>query len=103
MDEPVFLARRATLEDLPALRELWQQEQFDANTLEKRITDFQVAYDAEGTIFAAIGMHREGEQGVVHSESFKDFGLADQLRGLIWERFKTIAKNFAMARVWMLD
>ena len=103
MDESVFLARRATLEDLPALRELWQQEQFDADALEKRITEFQVAYDAEGTILAAIGMRREGEQGVVHSESFKDFGLADQLRGLIWERFKTIAKNYAMARVWMLD
>lgn len=103
MDEPVFLARRATLDDLPVLRELWQQEQFDADALEKCITDFQVAYDAEGTIMAAIGMRREGEQGVVYSEAFKDFGHADRLRALIWERIKTIAKNYAMARLWMLD
>lgn len=103
MDEPVFLARRATLDDLPALRELWQQEQFDADALEKRITEFQVAYDAEGAIMAAIGMRREGEQGLMHSEAFRDFGYADQLRALIWERLKTIAKNYAMARVWMRD
>lgn len=103
MDQPVFRARRATLDDLPALRQLWEQERFDADALEKRVTEFQVAYDAEGTIVAAIGMRREGEQGVLHHEAFADFGVADQLRALIWERFKTLAKNFAMARVWMAD
>jgi N-acetylglutamate synthase-like GNAT family acetyltransferase len=103
MDEQVFLARRATLDDLPVLRELWQREQLDADGLERRVTEFQVAYDAEGTIVGAIGMRRDGEQGMVHSEAFADFGVADQLRTLIWERLKTIAKNYAMARVWMQD
>lgn len=103
MEQPVFLGRRATLDDLPALRQLWEQERYDADALEPRVTEFQVAHDAEGTIIGAIGMKREGEQGVVHHEAFADFGVADQLRAVIWERFKTLAKNYAMARVWMQD
>jgi len=103
MEERVFLARRATLDDLAALRELWAQEQLDADDLEKRITEFQVAYDAEGKILGSIGMKREGDDGWVHSEAFSDFGVADQLRRVIWERLKTIAKNYAMARIWMRD
>ena len=103
MEEQVFLARRATLDDLAVLRDLWAQEQLDADDLEKRITEFQVAYDAAGTIVGAIGMRREGEEGFIHSEAYADFGVADQLRQVIWERLKTIAKNYAMARVWMQD
>jgi len=100
MDEAVYLARRATVEDLPVLREMWERERFDVEALEKRVTEFQVAYDAEGRIVAALGMLRLGDHGLLHSETIGDFGLADRLRTLLWERFKTLAKNYAMARIW---
>lgn len=103
MDEQVFLVRRATLDDLPALCGLWEQENLDPHDLEKRLTEFQVAHDADGKIVGAIGMRREGEHGFVHSEAFTDFGLADQLRTMLWERIKTVVQHYAMARVWMLD
>lgn len=101
MEQAVYLARRANVEDLPMLREMWAQERLDADDLEKRVTEFQVACDAEGKIVAALGMKRVGEQGMIHSETIADFGVADQLRKLLWERLRTLAKNYAMARVWM--
>lgn len=100
MDEAVYLARRATVEDLPVLREMWAGERLDVEALEKRITEFQVAYDAEGKIVAALGMLRVGDHGLLHSETIADFSVADRLRTLLWERLKTVAKNYAMARVW---
>lgn len=103
MDETEYQARRATVEDLPALREMWERERLDVDALEKRVTEFQLALDAEGRIVAAIGMLREGEHGMLHSETIGDFGVADRLRTLLWGRLKTLAKNYAMARVWTLE
>ena len=45
MTAPQFPARRATLDDLPALRPLWEAERLDAAALEKRLTEFQLVCD----------------------------------------------------------
>ena len=100
MTAPQFQARRATLDDLPALRPLWEAERLDAIALEKRLTEFQVACDEEGRVLGAVGMQRHQQHGLLHSEAFADFALADTLRLLLWERLRTVGRNYALARMW---
>lgn len=100
MTAPQFHARRATLDDLPALRPLWEAERLDAVALEKRLTEFQVVCDESGRVIGGIGMQRQQQQGLLHSEVFADFALADTLRPLLWERLRTVGRNYALARMW---
>jgi N-acetylglutamate synthase-like GNAT family acetyltransferase len=100
MTDPQFQARRATLDDLPVLRPLWEAERLDAVALEKRLTEFQVVCDEAGRVVAAIGLQRHQQHGLLHSEVFADFGLADTLRPLLWERLRTVGRNHALARMW---
>ena len=95
-----FPTRRATLDDLPVLRPLWEAERLDAVALEKRLTEFQVVCDAEGKVLGAVGMQRHQHHGLLHSEVFADFALADTLRMLLWERLRNVGRNYALARVW---
>lgn len=101
MEEQTYSARRATLDDLPVLRDMWAAERLPVEELDKRVTEFQVAHDAAGTIVAAIGFKRAGEHALIHSEAFTDFGLADEMRELIWARFDVLARNYAVTRLWM--
>jgi N-acetylglutamate synthase-like GNAT family acetyltransferase len=103
MSAPQYSARRATLDDIPALRRLWAAEKIADLHLEKRIGDFQLAQDATGKILGAIGLQVEGLHGRVHSESFEDFGLTDTLRPLLWERVLSISRNRGLVRLWTLD
>lgn len=100
MTEPQFQTRRATLDDLPALVPLWQADRLDAPALEKRLTEFQVVCDAEGQVVGALAMLRHQHHGLLHSEVFADFALADTLRPLLWERMRTVGRNHALARMW---
>lgn len=100
MTEPQFHARRATLDDLPALRPLWEAERLDAAALEKRLKEFQVACDAEGRIVGAVALQLVQQQALLHSEAYADFSVADTLRHLLWERIRTVGRNHSLARVW---
>lgn len=95
-----FKVRRATIEDLPALDELWRTMNFDTQGLDKRITEFQIAADSTGKIVGAIGYQMRGKHALIHSEGFTDFGLADTLRPLLWDRLKMLAANHGTIRVW---
>ena len=92
--------RRATIEDLPQLKALWTQEQLLASDLEKRFKEFQVVADADGQVLGALGLQIAGQEGRLHSEVFPHFDQADAFRELLWQRFKTIAANFGLIRVW---
>jgi N-acetylglutamate synthase-like GNAT family acetyltransferase len=92
--------RRATLDDLPQLMDLWRLEKLPAEVLEKRFTEFQIVTDAQGKLVGAIGMQMADGQGKLHSELFPSYELADELRPLFWERFKMLAKNHGLNRVW---
>jgi hypothetical protein len=100
---PDFTARRATVDDVPALRVLWRAEQLPESDLEKRVTEFQVALDAADKLVGAIGLRVEGSQGLLHSETFLDFAQADTLRPLLWERVQTVARNRGLTRLWTLE
>jgi N-acetylglutamate synthase-like GNAT family acetyltransferase len=92
--------RRATVDDLPQLMELWRAAHLPADELEKQFTDFQIAENEQGEIVAAIALHIEIPAGRVHAETFGDFALADELRPKFWERLKTVAQNHGLYRLW---
>ncbi|MGO8700943.1 MAG: hypothetical protein ACLQVY_24900 [Limisphaerales bacterium] len=95
-----FQIRRATVDDLPQLMDLWRAAQMPADELEKRFTEFQVAESSEGRVMAAIALQLSGHDGNIHSETFGDFALSDSLRPLFWERVQVLARNHLLFRVW---
>lgn len=92
--------RRATLDDLPQLIELWQMEKLPVEVLEKRFTEFQVVADADGKLVGAVGLQMSEKHGRLHSELFPRYDLANVLRPLLWERHKKVAQNHGVVRVW---
>ncbi|HZR19287.1 MAG TPA: hypothetical protein VFE51_18510 [Verrucomicrobiae bacterium] len=95
-----YRVRRATLDDIAQLTSLWQTMHFPIDELAKRITDFQVAENAEGRILGAVGLQLLERQGRLHSEGFTDFALADALRPQLWERLRSVATNNGLVRLW---
>ena len=95
-----YRVRRATLDDIRQLTALWQSMQFPAEDLAKRVTEFQVAEDAGGNVLGAIGLQIAERQGLVHSEAFNDFALADHLRPMLWDRLHAVATNHGLLRIW---
>ena len=95
-----YRVRRATLDDVGQLTALWKSMRFQADDLAKRITEFQVAESADGTVVGAVGLQISERQGRLHSEAFTDFSLADRLRPQLWERVQAIATNHGLVRLW---
>ncbi len=100
MKTPEYQARRATLDDIASLRELWRAEKFPEATMEKRVPEFQVVQATDGAIVGALGLRVVGTQGLLYAESIGDFALTDTLRPLLWERMLTVARNRGLARLW---
>ena len=92
--------RRATIEDLPKLVELWQQENLPAQDLEKRFKEFQVVEHAGGELAAAVGLQVAVLEARLHSEVFAHAEQADALRELLWERAQVVAQNHGLVRLW---
>jgi N-acetylglutamate synthase-like GNAT family acetyltransferase len=95
--------RRATVDDLPRLIELWQAANFPVADLEKRFTEFQVAEDEHGNLVAAIALQIEAGQGRIHSEVFAGNDLQETLRPSLWERLQSVARNHGLLRLWTRD
>ena len=95
-----YRVRRATLEDIEPLTGLWQAMHLPADDLAKRITEFQIAEDAQGQLLGAVGLQLLERQGRLHSEGFTDFALADVLRPQLWERLQSVATNNGLVRLW---
>jgi len=100
MNATDFKARRATIDDLPALTALWQSMRLGTQGLDRRLTEFQVATDASGKLVGAIGFQLVGKQGLIHSEGFTDFGVADIVRPMLMERLEMVAANNGTVRAW---
>lgn len=103
MNSPTYLVRRATLDDIGQLTALWSSMRFNAEELAKRITEFQVAESSENRIVGALGLEIAQRQGRIHSESFTDFAVADQLRSLLWDRLHALATNHGLVRLWTAE
>jgi N-acetylglutamate synthase-like GNAT family acetyltransferase len=95
-----FNLRRATVDDLPALRTLWDQMKFSGHELEKRLTDFQVAVDMKDKVVGAIGIEIHQRHARLHSEAYSDFSAADIVRPMLWTRLQSLCSNHGVLRLW---
>jgi len=91
--------RRATVDDLPALRNLWLAARLPADELESRLTEFHVV-ESGGEFAGALGLQVVRQHARFHSEDYADFAVADAARELFWERIQKIASNLGVFRVW---
>ena len=94
------VVRRATLDDLAQLSALWESMHFPVADLSRRVTEFQVAVDAQGNVLGALGLQMSNRQGLIHSEGFTDFALSDYLRPKLWDRINSLANNHGLLRIW---
>jgi N-acetylglutamate synthase-like GNAT family acetyltransferase len=93
-------ARRANLEDLPALKGLWDVARLPVLELEKHLTEFQVVTRPDGVILGAIGLKMAGAHGLIHSEAFYQPEHEDEYRPMLWGRLQVLARNHGLARLW---
>lgn len=91
--------RRATVDDLPALKSLWAKAQWPVAELENRLTEFQIV-EANGRFAGALGVQIQSQHARLHSEDYVDFSIADAARELFWERLQNLAANHGIFRVW---
>jgi len=92
--------RRATLEDLPVLKSLWEAMRFPVVELEKQLTDFQVVVDEAEQVCGCVAFQMTGRHAHIHSETYSDFGIAEQSRVLFWTRFQSLATNHGLVCLW---
>lgn len=100
MSSRKFQARRATVDDLPRLKQLWALMRLPEAELERQLTDFQVATDETGIIVGCTAFQMNQRHARIHSEAFEDFGLADFARPALWSRIQTLANNHGLVRIW---
>ncbi|MGH7991015.1 MAG: hypothetical protein ACREDS_12600, partial [Limisphaerales bacterium] len=100
MNPTQLSVRRATVDDLDALKALWISMRLHADELEKRLTEFQIIENADGRILGAIGIQLSKQHALLHSEGYSDFSLADAARNLFWVRIQTLASNHGVFRLW---
>lgn len=100
MDFANYRVRRATTDDVEQLISLWRSAHLPVEELDKRFTEFQVVEVADGKLLGAIGLQIAAHEGKIHSETYSDFALTDQLRPLLWERLQSVANNHGLFRVW---
>ena len=96
---PPLHIRRATVDDLPALKSLWLAANLPADELEGRLTEFQVV-EADGQFAGALGLQIVRQHARLHSEDYTDFSIADAARELFWERIQKLAAHHGVFRVW---
>jgi N-acetylglutamate synthase-like GNAT family acetyltransferase len=100
MTTPNLQVRRATIEDVPKLVELWRQENLPVQDLEKRFKEFQIVEGAGGELAAAVGLQVAGLEARLHSEVYAHPEQADAMRELLWERAQVVAQNHGLVRLW---
>ena len=99
MTTQALQVRRATIEDLPRLQELWKTENLPVQELEKHFNEFQVLAEHDKLV-GGVAMQVAGKDGLLHSEFFAQPEQADSLREKLWERARMIAGNHGLYRVW---
>jgi N-acetylglutamate synthase-like GNAT family acetyltransferase len=101
MESPQWTARRATIDDLPALEALWQRMELPWQQLEQYLTEFQVVPAEDGSLRAAIGMLVEGQEALMHTEAIPESEPEpDELRAALWKRLQVVARNQGVVRIW---
>src|SRR5256886_11992356 len=100
MNASELTVRRATVDDLDGLKQLWERARLQVLDLEKPLTEFQLVGSDESDLLGAIGLHIEGKQGQLHSEAFTQPEQEDRFRAQLWERIQIVARNHGLVRLW---
>jgi hypothetical protein len=100
MSDSAYRVRRAIIDDLETLRDLWATNHLPAEDLDKRLKECQVVEGPDGTLLGALAMEINGRSGRLHSEAFADFARADEMRHALWERMQSVGTNHGLARYW---
>jgi len=103
MTSPQLRVRRATVDDLDALKPLWAVMRLPMDEMERRLTEFQIAEDAGGRFAGALGVQIVRQHALLHSEDYPNFADADAARELFWDRVRKIAANHGVFRIWTQD
>jgi N-acetylglutamate synthase-like GNAT family acetyltransferase len=103
MDAARLTVRRATVDDLSGLKELWTRARLQVLDLERRLTDFQLVVSSDSDLLAAVGLRVEGSQGWMYGEAFAQPDDQDTFRQLLWDRVLTLARNHGLARLWTTE
>lgn len=93
--------RRATVDDLPVLRRLWQEDSHPVEVLEKRLTEFQIVETPDGEMLGAVGLQIQAPHGCIHTEVFPRPELAAELRPRLWSRVQALARNHGLVWLWV--
>lgn len=91
--------RRATIQDLNPLRDIWTSMHLPSEALERQLKEFQVA-ELNGHVVGTIGIQFVGTAALLYCEGFSDFSVADAARELFWERLETLASHHGVFRIW---
>jgi N-acetylglutamate synthase-like GNAT family acetyltransferase len=92
--------RRATLDDLEALRGLWREFNLPEHDLEKRFTEFQLVVDPQGWILGALALRLADHHGHVHGLAIRRADLEAPLTTALWERILALAEQHGAYRLW---
>ncbi|MBX3747025.1 MAG: hypothetical protein KF833_17080 [Verrucomicrobiae bacterium] len=103
MDPQGVTVRRATLDDLEALRGLWRECRLPEFELERRFTEFQLALDPQDWIVAAVGLRAAGPHAQVHSLALRRPDPDDTCTGPLWDRILALAQQLGSLRLWLRE
>lgn len=102
METASLESRRAVVQDLGPLQDLWSAAGLPADELGGFLGEFHVVTDAEGRVLHSIGLLVEGDEALLHSEALAPESLhePDACRSTAWRRLRIIAKNQGVRRIW---
>lgn len=100
MDPAQCIVRRANVDDLQGLKQLWERAGMQVLDMERRLTEFQLVSSMDGDLKGVTALHVEGRHALLYGEAYVRPEEEAQFRPMMWERLKTLAKNHGVARVW---
>lgn len=101
MNAAPFTVRRASVDDIPALRRLGANKEDAGPALERRLGEMQVVLDAVGTLVGAWGVRTSGNQAHVYERLVVACMDEAAFREMVWQRILTLARNHAWSRIWV--
>ncbi len=100
MSEIQFHARRATVDDLPMLRGLWQTALLPAQDLERHLTEFHLVEGMDGRLMGALGFQILGKDARIYYEAYTHPDTEALVKPQLWNRLKVMASNGGVHRIW---
>lgn len=96
-----YQIRRATLDDLPALKALWEVARYPVAELERRLTQFQLVERPDGVLCGAFGFRATGMHGLLFGAAFHSRQQVIECQPAAWERVETLCRTQGVARLWL--